>query len=124
MTTSLVLFLAVVLSATAVGLRYFFMEYTGAFTGVIVSNFVACFILSLVFVLKSDDKLVPYFGYFLVIGIAFCGALSTFSSYVELIYLYFQNSDYKKLIAFVLLNHILGMVSFLVSLKLMAKLHV
>lgn len=124
MTTLFIILLAVFLSAFAVGLRYLFIQYTGAFAGVLISNLIACFLLSLVLVLKNEDKLIPYFGYFFVVGVAFCGALSTFSSYIELIYLYLNNSDYKKLIAFILLNHVLGLFSFIIGLKLMAKLHV
>ena len=113
---SLVL-VTLVLSVFAVALRHFVIEFLDPFWGVTAVNSFACLVLGFLFILKANGMLVDSKIIFMIVAIAFCGALSTFSSYIEFNYFLFTKGDFAKLILFVLLNHGLCALSFYLGTK-------
>lgn len=109
--------LITVLSLLAVGLRFVSIYFVGVFWGIIIANALACFVLGLLMHLRSIDLgMNPFI--FVAIALAFCGALSTFSSYIELIYILMSETAYNRAALFIILNHLVCGLLFYLGLQL------
>jgi fluoride ion exporter CrcB/FEX len=77
--------------------------------------------LSVIMALKQSDRITISPLVLVVLAFAFCGALSTFSSYIELLYKYATEYNFYKLVNLIVINHLICILIFLIGLKCSEK---
>ena len=102
--------LFVILTVLGASLRYGFVKSLGPFWGVSLANVGACLVLGFAMESRFFQGSVVSGG---LIAVALCGALSTFSSYVQFLFECYVSHQYLKMAGFVLVNHILALFAFL-----------
>lgn len=117
MSLFLTLGLSFFMISLAVYLRFSFQNFYGDFWGVISVNLLASLVLAFVYKIKSVPSFLEINHFQFLTALCFCGALSTFSSYVQIFYRLIEEGSYLTATSFVLLNNLLCLAVFVVITK-------
>lgn len=109
---------SLVLISFAVYLRFSLQNFFGDFWGVTCANLLASIVLGLIYKLKTMPNFMEISFFQFIVALCFCGALSTFSSYIQIFYKLLENENYTSATSFVLLNNLGCLAAFVVITKL------
>ena len=110
MKISLFIILFIVLATLAAYIRFFLSSVTHSYTANLTVNFIGCLLIGFVFFLKQNNMISN--SLWLLLAVAFLGALTTFSSYILDIFKLFSEQNYWQLVKYVSATHILCILAY------------